>query len=316
MMKDLMVNEDFSDVTLVTEDRKQIKANINILSACSPFFKDIFVKEKNLSPIIIYLRGVQYSEMESIIQFIYLGEATFYVERMEEFLAVGKLLEIKELCNAQCKTDDEPNDEPSPIDQVKLTVKMDEQNLIADSDQKIMQATPDRREGVVSLNGNLECEQCSMTYSSYRGLYNHIQSVHIKYPCNQCDYKASQKVSLKLHVQAKHEGIKYCCNQCDYQSAHQSSLNRHKQSMHEGVKYACSQCDYQATHKNSLNVHIQSKHEGIMYPCNECDYQAARQSHLTRHIQTKHEGIKYPCGQCDYQATCQEGLSRHIQSKH
>ena len=32
MMKELMMNEDFADVTLVTEDKKQIKANINILS--------------------------------------------------------------------------------------------------------------------------------------------------------------------------------------------------------------------------------------------------------------------------------------------
>ena len=29
MMKELMLNEDFYDVTLVTEDKKQIKANIN-----------------------------------------------------------------------------------------------------------------------------------------------------------------------------------------------------------------------------------------------------------------------------------------------
>ena len=36
MMKELMMNDEFSDVTLVTEDKKQIKANINILSACSP----------------------------------------------------------------------------------------------------------------------------------------------------------------------------------------------------------------------------------------------------------------------------------------
>ena len=30
MMKELMMNEDFSDVILVTEDKKHIKANINI----------------------------------------------------------------------------------------------------------------------------------------------------------------------------------------------------------------------------------------------------------------------------------------------
>ena len=55
MMKELMMNEDFSDVTLVTEDKKQIKANINILSACSPVFKEILKKEKS-SNQIMYLK--------------------------------------------------------------------------------------------------------------------------------------------------------------------------------------------------------------------------------------------------------------------
>ena len=45
------------------------------------------------------------------MQFIYHGEATFYEERMDEFLAVAKSLEIKELCNAEPKTNDEPDEE-------------------------------------------------------------------------------------------------------------------------------------------------------------------------------------------------------------
>ena len=40
MMKEFMMNEDFSDLTLVTEDKKQIRANINVLSVCSPVFKE------------------------------------------------------------------------------------------------------------------------------------------------------------------------------------------------------------------------------------------------------------------------------------
>merc|ERR1711911_67369 len=129
-MKELMMNEDFSDVTLVTEDKKQLKANISILRACSPVFKDILKQEKNSSSIM-YLRGIQFSEMESIMQFIYLGEATFYEERMDEFLAVAKLLEIKELCNAEPETREEPNDErddePSQNDPDVLTEKLRKQ---------------------------------------------------------------------------------------------------------------------------------------------------------------------------------------------
>ena len=36
MLKEMMMNEEFADVTLVTEDKKHIKAHKNILSACSP----------------------------------------------------------------------------------------------------------------------------------------------------------------------------------------------------------------------------------------------------------------------------------------
>merc|ERR1711894_211289 len=97
MMKELMMNEDLSDVTLVTGDKKQIHANIDILSACSPLFKDILKKE---SPTV-YLEDIQFSEMESIIQFIYLGEATIFEDRMSAFIAAGRLLEIKEIYNAR-----------------------------------------------------------------------------------------------------------------------------------------------------------------------------------------------------------------------
>ena len=96
-MREMMTSDDFTDVTLVTDDKKTIKAHRNILSACSPVFKNILQMEINKIHPVIYLRGIQYSEIESILQFIYLGEAKFYEERMNEFLSVSKNLEIQEL---------------------------------------------------------------------------------------------------------------------------------------------------------------------------------------------------------------------------
>ena len=138
------MNEDFSDVTLVTEDKRQIKANISILCASSSVFKDILKKEKN-SSTLMYLRGIQYSELESIMQFIYLGEATFYEERMDEFLAVAKSLEIKELCYAETERN-EPDDEPSISDQLPSIEKFGEQTVISDF------VTEQEEEGVVSVD--------------------------------------------------------------------------------------------------------------------------------------------------------------------
>ena len=54
----------------------------------------------------------------------------------------------------------------------------------------------------------------------------------IKYPCNQCDYQATQQSNLETHILSKHEGIKYPCNQCDYQATKRGHLKRHIQSIH------------------------------------------------------------------------------------
>ena len=45
-----------------------------VLIACSPVFKKIIDNNPSQHPLI-YLRGIQSYELESILQFIYLGEA-------------------------------------------------------------------------------------------------------------------------------------------------------------------------------------------------------------------------------------------------
>ena len=268
MMKDLMLNEDFSNVTLVTEDKKHIKANIHILSSCSPVFQDILKKEHKSSPTI-FLRGIQYSEMESIIQFIYLGEATFYEERIDELLAVAKSLEIKELCNAGAET--RRDSETSPSDPIAEEVKevkgveLKKEPTVM-TDQTTKQAPRDEEE-----------VPCSFVYT--QGL---------KYACNQCDYEAKQQWQLNIHIQSKHEGVKYDCDKCDYQAIRHDHLTRHIKSKHEGVRYACDWCSFQSTRKDHLTRHIQSKHEGAKYACDQCDFQATNQIHLTKHIDAKH----------------------------
>ena len=259
MMKELMMNEDFSDVTLITEDKKHIKANINILSACSPVFKDIFKKEKNSSPIM-YLRGIQYAEMESIMQFIYLGKATFHEERMDEFLAVSKSLEIKELCNAEAESEShkEPDDEPLPSNPDTSDEEVENQTVKSDD---VQQEVSQRRVDIVS--DTFECGPCHKTYTTKMGLFYHKQSVHegVKYACEHCDFQSTQQSHLKAHIQSKHKGFKYACDQCDYQGTRQSHLTEHIQSKHEGFKYACDQCDYTAAWQTSLRTHKKNIHQ-------------------------------------------------------
>ena len=324
-MKDLMISSDFADVTLITDDKQQIKAHRNILSACSPFFQNIFQLHSNIANTVIYLRGIQHSEIESIMQLLYLGEARFHKDRISEFFQVSKDLEIKNVStgiemNDQTAWKEEGNEhenivgneEPAQTFNEDANVEYQAETVIT---QIIKHNAPNKKRTRTDV---ANCDQCDKQFTMQGHLNSHIKSVHesVKYACNECDYQFSTQGNLKKHIQSKHEGVKYACKQCDYQATQQGGLKAHIQSKHEGVKYACNQCDQQFTAQGSLKIHIQSKHEGVKYACNQCDYKATQQNSLKAHIQSKHEDIKYACNQCDYQTKWQTQLTRHIQSVH
>ena len=89
----MMKSDYLTDITLVTDDRVHLKAHKIVLSACSVVFKSIINEIPENS--VIYLGGIQYQEMKSILEFMYLGLATFDRNRIDEFMKVAKNLEIK-----------------------------------------------------------------------------------------------------------------------------------------------------------------------------------------------------------------------------
>ena len=275
-LNEMMLSSEFADVTLVTDDKQQIRAHRNILSAASPVFKSILQIDSNNANPVIYLRGIQHSEMESIMQFIYLGEARFYEERMSEFLTVSKNLEIKELSTGIEMKDQVESENENDVADENMDTAGDEDGANVEPQAHSEPITPNnaanrilRRTEIVLGNVKFQCQDCEKTFSGRQGLWHHIKS--------------------------KHEGVKYACNQCDYQATQQGHLTAHIESLHEGVKYACNQCDKQFTQQSHVTTHIQNIHECVKYSCNQCDYQATKQSNLTRHIQSKHKSVQYAC---------------------
>merc|ERR1740128_1481621 len=70
--RELREEKDFFDVTLACDDN-QIQAHKVILSACSPFFRNVLKRNKHDHPLL-YLKGVNYSDMVAILNFMYHGE--------------------------------------------------------------------------------------------------------------------------------------------------------------------------------------------------------------------------------------------------
>ena len=104
------------------------------LCACSTVFKNI-IDSLPLNCSVIYLRGIQHQEMESILEFMYLGVATFHQERITEFLNVAKNLEIKEISKDVEFNDGEETDNEQ--DEREITHQFSEREEPVDPDDLV-----------------------------------------------------------------------------------------------------------------------------------------------------------------------------------
>ena len=93
--QNLREEKDFFDVTLACEDN-QIQAHKVILSACSPFFRNILRHNPHPHPLL-YLKDVKYTELLSVINFMYLGEVSVAQDELNSFLNVAEELRVKGL---------------------------------------------------------------------------------------------------------------------------------------------------------------------------------------------------------------------------
>ena len=81
---DLLESQELTDVTLAC-DGYQVRAHRTVISASSLFFRDVIKNSKHQNPFI-YLKGLSKETLESMLQFIYAGEATVLTENLERLI--------------------------------------------------------------------------------------------------------------------------------------------------------------------------------------------------------------------------------------
>ena len=165
---------------------------------------------------------------------MYLGQATFYHDRMNEFLEVAKSLEIKEISK------------DVDIDDAEDSRNDGTNDYIFHNNEKIYQLETDRES-----SDNIE-EGTKITQS-------HVDESG-KFRCSKCDKQFVHRHDLKRHFKGIHEGLTYKCNECEKCFNQKTNLITHIKGIHEGVKFPCNECDYKATALSNLNFHRKNKH--------------------------------------------------------
>ena len=256
--------------------------------------------------------------MLSVLEFVYLGEAQYYQERMNSLVSFAASLHIKIK-----RKNVETNQNKVGNKQDKQLSSNDNNGSDESSDGNHFTLSDEELENAPKNLLNDHCIECNKTFTAAGSLGRHIRAVHDKlkfncpidgctfssaykqklrnhkkyshddHPriqCSDCSFKALNTDHLKIHKKAKHEGVRYPCKDCKYEAQQQSALTRHIESMHKGRKYKCLQCNKEYTDSYALKLHIKVQHEGIRHKCTLCDKMFVDKRLVKRHIKVKHKG--------------------------
>ena len=224
-------DNDFSDVTLASEDGHQVEAHKVILAAASPFFKEMLLKKKHSHPLI-YMRGVKMDTLIAMVDFLYTGEAKVSQESLDSFLAVASDLKLKGLMSTDETEIEKTNAANQPASQSHST-----KNQIEPSAQQTKfydEAHISTKRVVAKMENSfddllaqLDEKVKSMIEKSQNMITIGEGQTRRASVCKACG-KEGQNVAIRDHIEANHlEGIILPCNFCDKTCRSRNALRRH-----------------------------------------------------------------------------------------
>ena len=307
----LQKSSEYSDVTLVSEDGKQLRAHRAVVAACSSALKKVFANSSELNNMNLYMYGMKYIDLAAILDFMYQGKAMVDMESLESFMRAAKELKVVGLADMDMGVEESDKEvEKKPLDSTKMPKKTKK----------------------VPRTEEFNCSICTFSCKKESNLTKHISIEHNSdylHDMNQDnEVNTTDKDNLDHNVVAS-ESLEedtstqqdFICTHCGFICNSEHVMKNHEKENHANLsaKYRCCEfgelCDFGTESKGSLKQHEKDVH-GIIRVCSKCDFKATSEAEYQRHLRSSHR-VKsmnvFPCPECEYKAKTQENLDRHIE---
>jgi len=323
--RELREEKDFFDVTLACDD-SQIQAHKVILSACSPFFRNVLRKNPHQHPLL-YLKGVKYKELLAVLNFMYMGEVNVAQEELNSFLAVAEDLRVKGLTqnNSDSSSDSKPKAEPKqsarsrdpperessgpppkrprPVAAPAPPPPSARQSTFEDDDiQEVVPVKSEPREPVTPSSTALTSTSQSEYHQDNNIVVDQAEgavALEESYQDESYDYGNYEEgyddgsggmidPNTGMPLAAGADG-----NKGDYQDLDEAINSKLMQCQSDQlVLFRCLDCSYQSAQRRNVFNHIESKHVehggAVCYVCNKlCPTREALRKHFSRTHQSK-----------------------------
>ena len=277
MFRNLYIEKSHADITLVCDDQVEVEAHKIVLVACSPFFRRVIqATEQSL----IYLDGFTRNEMESMLEFMYLGEAEIAEERLEGTLKMFKDLEIRD-------------DEDIVSVENELKEESHEKNISEDEEIAIKSSTHITNDESEELDGEDDGGDDGVEGNTDRGENQEKISDPVNtgngLACPHCPKLFRRGYNRKVHIERVHNKSRpWSCQFCQKTFATRSDLRQHLASHGLGKTLKCEQCGREFNNRDSASLHRKQHSNQRTHFCQDCGKAFFKSSCLQV---TKHQKI-------------------------
>jgi hypothetical protein len=197
-----------------------------VLSSFSSVFQSILKNNPHSYPLL-YLTGLEEQDVTNLLDFIYLGETKVAQSDIQRFMDVAEKFKISGLSNNTKKN--EKSDKPRREGKVQNAFNDVPPSFVPEvvkSEEFVDEYTRDEGKLMIA-----ELDEGTTT-AEEQDLEPSLDESKRKFSCNNCDYKATQSGSLKVHVMAIHQGIRFPCQVCDYKGTTKGNTKNHMRNKH------------------------------------------------------------------------------------
>eukprot|EP00092_Neocalanus_flemingeri_P031551 GFUD01034262.1.p1 GENE.GFUD01034262.1~~GFUD01034262.1.p1 ORF type:complete len:331 (+),score=89.82 GFUD01034262.1:44-1036(+) len=307
--KELRDDKEFFDVTLACDD-EQIQAHKVILSACSPFFRSVLRRNPHQHPLL-YMKGVKYTDLQSVLNFMYHGEVNVAQEELNSFLAVAEDLKVKGLTqnlsenqqsSSKQSTSYQPSKSPSivpsrVIEREPPPIKRSRPPPVAHDTDDIQEVVPiksEPRDFVPAPSQHVPVPAQPQEYSSVPqsvALDTEEQSLATYQEAGYEDYGDYQEQE-QVYSEADNSMTMQGAAGKDYKNSKEMISENLEKSPDYGPRaYQCKICGKINSDKSSASKHVEAIHFPGMftYSCKYCGKTFNARNNMYVHISQHHK---------------------------
>jgi len=304
--RELRDEKDFFDVTLACGE-EQLQAHKLILSACSPFFRSILRRNRHEHPLL-YLKGVRYGDLVSILNFMYQGEVNVAQEELNSFLALAEDLKIKGLTQTNSNSKRDILSQPGLSQQSIKRLPAEKKQPPATQSRHLETSTLLRNPITDHANDEIQeivpIKSEPLTQQTTEVLTGLHHTKHT-YPMPKAG-----DLDDGVLVNANPDAEEYDMEYTDYEDygLERSSYEGRGVSLNRDVNNTDVESLVQSYMKKTTD-----EFNGSVWQCLQCGKVSKVSTNLKDHIESNHlEGLQFECSQCSKIFKSRPSLRTHM----